>query len=144
MIDFINSLQVGTMDVEYTGRHGYVEGITKIFIDGLKQLDIYKRPIHCTDLKRETLYIKEDESWEKDNYTKAKFKKAIGAVVKKNMLQIKQWQEENPNSQDTTTKKHEQYMKIVSESMGGINIKEDEKIYNKIIKNVAKEVTIDK
>jgi len=144
MIDFINSLQVGTMDVEYTGRHGYVEGITKIFIDGLKQLDIYKRPIHCTDLKRETLYIKEDESWEKDNFTKAKFKKAIGAVVKKNMLQIKQWQEENPKCNILDSQEYVLHLNIMRQSLGGGNQEKTDRNNEKIIKNVAKEVMIDR
>ena len=144
MIDFINSLQVGTIDVEYTGIHGYVEGITKIFIDGLKQLDIYKRPIHCTDLKRETLYIKEDESWEKDNYTKAKFKKAIGAVVKKNMLQIKRWQEENPKCNILDSNEYVLHLNIMRQSLGGGNQEKTDRNNEKIIKNIAKQVMIDR
>jgi len=144
MIDFINSLQVGTMDVEYTGRHGYVEGITKIFIDGLKQLDVYKRPIHCTDLKRETLYIKEDETWEKDNHEKAKFKKAIGAVVRKNIQQIRRWQEENPKCNILDSNEYVLHMSIMRQSLGGGNQEKTDRNNEKIIKNVAKQVTVDR
>jgi hypothetical protein len=144
MIDFVNSLQVGTMDVEYTGVHGYVEGITKIFIDGLKQLDVYKRPIHCTDLKRETLYIKEDESWEKDNQEKTKFKKAIGTVVRKNMLQIKRWQEENPRCNILDSNEYVLHMSIMRQSLGGGNQEKTDRNNEKIIKNIAKQVVVDR
>jgi len=144
MIDFVNSLQVGTLDVEYTGIHGYVEGITKIFIDGLKQLDIYKRPIHCTDLKRETLYIKEDDTWEKDNQDKTKFKKAIKTVVKKNMLQIKRWQEENPRCNILDSNEYILHMNIMRQSLGGGNQEKTDRNNEKIIKNIAKQVLVDK
>ena len=144
MIDFVNSLQVGTIDVEYTGIHGYVEGITKIFIDGLKQLDIYKRPIHCTDLKRETLYIKEDDIWEKDNQDKTKFKKAIKTVVKKNMLQIKRWQEENPRCNILDSNEYVLHLNIMRQSLGGGNQEKTDRNNEKIIKNIAKQVVVDR
>lgn len=144
MIDFINSLQVGTNDVEYTGRYGYVEGITKIFIDGLKQLDVCKRPIHCTDLKRETLYIKEDNGWEKDNQDKTKFKKAIGAVVRKNMQQVKIWKEENPKFDIMYTKEYELHLNIMQQSLGGGNQEKTDKNNEKIIKNISKQVLVDR
>jgi hypothetical protein len=131
-------------DLENVGRLGYTEGISKIFINGLKQLDVFKRPIHCSDLKREILYVKNENAWEKENDEKEKIKKAIKTISHKNIKQIPEWQKENPQSIDITTKKHEQYMKIVGEAMGGFTIEENEKYYNKIIKNVAKEVTIEK
>jgi len=143
-MDFVNSLTLKLTDLENIGKLGYSEGISKIFINGLKQLDVFKRPIHCSDLKRETLYVKDENSWEKENDGKAKIKQAIKRIANKNIKQIPEWQKEHPQSQDTTSKKHEEYMKIVGESMGGLNVEEDEKNYNKIIKNVAKEVMIDK
>jgi hypothetical protein len=143
-MDFVNSLTIQLTDLENIGRLGYTEGISKIFINGLKQLDIFKRPIHCSDLKRETLYVKDENIWEKDSEEKGKIKQAIKSIANKNIKQIPDWQKENPSSQDTSTKKHDEYMKIVGESMGGFNAEEDERNYNKIIKNVAKEVTIDK
>jgi len=144
MIDFVNSLQVDTCDVEYTGRYGYVEGITKIFIDGLKQLDIHKRPIHCTDLKRETLYIKEEKTWERDNNDKTKFKKAINAVVRKNMQQIVQWQEENPRCNILDSNEYVLHLNIMRQSLGGGNQEKAERNNIKIIKNIAKEVMINR
>jgi len=144
IMDFVNSLTLKLTDLENIGKLGYSEGISKIFINGLKQLDVFKRPIHCSDLKRETLYVKDENSWEKENDGKAKIKQAIKRIANKNIKQIPEWQKEHPQSQDTTSKKHEEYMKIVGESMGGLNVEEDEKNYNKIIKNVAKEVMIDK
>jgi len=144
IMDFVNSLTIQLTDLENIGRLGYTEGISKIFINGLKQLDIFKRPIHCSDLKRETLYVKDENIWEKDSEEKGKIKQAIKSIANKNIKQIPDWQKENPSSQDTSTKKHDEYMKIVGESMGGFNAEEDERNYNKIIKNVAKEVTIDK
>jgi len=144
IMDFVNSLTLQLTDLENVGKLGYSEGISKIFINGLKELDIFKRPIHCSDLKRETLYVKDQNAWEKENEEKAKIKLAIKRIANKNIKQIPDWQKVNPLSQDTTTKKHDEYMKIVGESMGGFNIEEDEKNYNKIIKNIAKEVMIDK
>ncbi len=144
MMDFIDSLQVGANNAEYTGVHGYVEGITKIFVDGLKQLDIYERPIHCTDLKRETLYIKEDDCWEKDNQDKEKLRKAIGAVVKKNMQQVKTWKEENPKFDIMNTREYELHLNIMQQSLGGGNQEKTDKNNEKIIKNISKYVLVDK
>ena len=144
IMDFVNSLTIKLTDLENVGKLGYSEGISKIFIRGLKELDIFKRPIHCSDLKREILYIKDENAWEKENTEKAKIKMAIKKIANKNMKQIPEWENENPTSQDYDSKKHEEYMKIVNESMGGIDDEEDETNDNKIIKNVAKEVLIDK
>jgi hypothetical protein len=144
IMDFVNSLTLKLTDLENVGKLGYTEGITKIFINGLKQLDVFKRPIHCSDLKREILYIKDDNTWEKENVEKEKIKKAIKTISHNNIKQIPEWQKEYPQSTDITTKKHDQYMKIVGESMGGFTTEENEKYYNKIIKNVAKEVIIEK
>jgi hypothetical protein len=144
MMEFIESLQVNTTDVEYTGTHGYVEGITKIFMNGLKQLDVYKRPIHCTDLKRETLYIKEENSWEKDNPDKTKFKNAIKAVVRKNAMQVRKWQEENPRCNIMDSKEFLLHLDIMRQSLGGGNKEITDRNNEKIIKNIAKHVVIDK
>lgn len=144
IMDFVNSLQVNTSDVEYTGRYGYVQGITKIFIDGLKQLDIYKRPIHCTDLKREILYIKEENSWEKDSNEKTRFKKALGTVVRKNVQQIEKWQHENPRSNILDSKEYFLHLNIMRQSLGGGDFEKTDRNNEKIIRNIAKEVLIDK
>jgi hypothetical protein len=142
--DFINQLQLKIADLDMVGRVGYTEGISQLFIRGLKELDVHKRPIHCCDIKREVLYVKDKNAWEKDNEQKEKMKIAIKRVAAKNFKQINEWREENPSSDDTDSKKHMEYHNIVINSMGGSNQEEDEKNYNKIIKNVAKEVVIEK
>jgi hypothetical protein len=144
IMDFINQLQLKLSDLDMVGKVGYSEGISKIFIRGLKELDVFKRPIHCSDLKRETLYVKDKDSWEKDNEEKNKIKTAIKYIAAKNFKQIHDWQEENPEADDYDSKKHMDYHNIVINSMGGSTEKEDDQNYNKIIKNVAKEVVIDK
>jgi hypothetical protein len=144
IMDFANSLELQLNDLENVGRLGYVEGISKILINGLKKLDVFKRPIHCSDLKREILYVKDENTWEKDNEENTKIKKVIKTISHNNIKQIPEWQKENPQSEDITTKKHDQYMKIVGESMGGFTTEENEKLYDKIVKNVSKEVMIDK
>ena len=143
IMDFVASLKLQLEDLENTGKFGYVQGISKIFLRGLKELDIHKRPIHCSDIKRETLYIKDKNLWEKDN-EKEKIKLAIRHIADKNFKQIPLWVKENPTSKDIESKKHDQYMKIINKSVGGINEEEDDQNYNKIISNVSKEVIIEK
>ena len=143
IMDFVKSLQLQLKDLETTGRLGYVEGITKIFIKGLQDLDVCKRPIHCSDLKRETIYVKDKDMWEKDN-EKQKMKFAIKHIAHKNVLKIPEWQQENPEYKNAESTVSEEYMQIVSQSMGGFTDEEDDDNMNKIIKNVSKEVVIDK
>jgi len=144
IMDFINQLQLNITDLDMVGRLGYSEGISKLFIRGLKQLDVFKRPVHCSDLKREVLYVKDKDAWEKDNDEKNKMKTAIKYIAAKNFKQINEWREKNPESDDYDSQRHMDYHQIVIHSMGGSTKEEDEKHYNKIIKNVAKEVIIDK
>jgi hypothetical protein len=142
--DFISSLNITLDDFERFGTHGYVEGISKIFIKGLKNLEINKRPIHCTDLKREVIYLKEKNVWEKEDEERNRIKKAIKTIAHKNTRLIPEWQKENPTFMDSNSKKNTKYMKILMESMGASTKEEDESNCNKIIKNILKEVTIDK
>jgi hypothetical protein len=142
--DFVNSLQVQIADLEKTGKIGYVEGISGIFLRGLKELDYTMRPIHCTDLKRETVYVKDENSWEKDDDEKAKIKLAIQKVARKNIKTLPRWQEENPDFRILDTKENDSYMKIALNSMGGQTDEEHEKYVEKIMRNVLKEVIIEK
>ena len=142
--DFVNSLQVQIADLEKTGRLGYVEGISGIFLRGLRELDYTMRPIHCTDLKRETVYVKDENSWEKDDEEKAKLKLAIQRVARKNMRTLPRWQEENPDFRILDTKENDDYLKIALNSMGGQTEEEHEKCVGKILRNVLKEVVIEK
>jgi len=139
IMDFVNSLQLQLEDLEETGRLGYVQGISRIFINGLKQLDVYKRPIHCSDVKRETLYIKDNNAWEKEDEDKKKITRAIKHVSIRNAKQIGDWTKENKGYNDSANKKSDKYLKLVSEANGG----EPEEI-NKIIKTISTKVTIDK
>uniref|UniRef100_A0A6C0D958 C2H2-type domain-containing protein n=1 Tax=viral metagenome TaxID=1070528 RepID=A0A6C0D958_9ZZZZ len=144
IMDFIDQLKVKLSDLDMVGRIGYTEGISKIFIRGLKELDVFKRPIHCSDLKREILYVKDQDSWEKDNEEKKKLKTAIKFIAAKNLKQLNDWKEEYPESDDYDSKKHMEYHNIIINATGGSTLEEDDKNFNKIIKNVAKEVTIEK
>jgi hypothetical protein len=144
IMDFVNSLQVQIKDLENVGKSGYTEGISKIFIKGLQELDVFKRPVHCSDIKRETIYIKDKDAWEKEKEDKHKLINAIKHIAHKNIKQLPVWIKENPNSNDCDSKTHMEYIKIVNESMGGLTEEDDKKNYDKIIKNVAKEIIIEK
>ena len=144
IMDFVNQLQIGIKELEETGRLGFTDGISKIFINGLKQIDVTNRPVHCSDLKREVLYIKNNGQWNKEDEDKALLTNAIKHVAHKNMKQIPEWTKENPDYKDQESKQNDQYLKIVSESMSGSSNEETNKNYTKIIKNIAKEAIIDK
>jgi hypothetical protein len=144
MSEFVESLQPQIEDLETTGRLGYVEGISKIFLNGLQGIYINKRPIHCSDQKRETIYIKDNNIWEKETDKREKLKMAIKTVAFKNIKQIPVWQKENPDCFDSSSKKNDQYLKIVSNSMNGLTPEETQKNYDKIISKLAKEVVIQK
>jgi uncharacterized C2H2 Zn-finger protein len=139
IMDFVDSLKLTLQDLEKTAELGYVKGITNIIMNGLNQLDVCKRPIHCSDLKRETLYIKDNNAWEKENDEKKKITRAIRHISIKNAKQVGEWTKENKGYNDSSSKKNDKYLKIVSEANGG----EPEEI-NKIISNVSSKVTIDK
>jgi hypothetical protein len=144
LMDFVNQIKLQLSDLDMIGRVGYAEGMSKIFIKNLQEMDVFKRPIHCSDLKREVLYVKDKDTWEKENGENVKIKRAIKAVEHKNIKQIPQWVEENPSAADTETKKHMEYQKILLEAMGGSTMEDDDKKREKIIRNIAKEVTINK
>lgn len=142
--DFINQIKVSMGDLEETGRIGYAEGISKVFIKNLNDLEDDKRPIHCSDSKRTILYIKDDNQWSKDTDESTQLTKAIKTVAHKNIKQISEWQKQNPHFSDPASKQNDKYQKIVSNSMSGSTQEEADKNYEKIIKNIAKEVIIDK
>lgn len=142
--DFVESLVVKVTDLEETTRLGYANGVSKIFIDGLKKLDIYKRPLHCSDLKREVIYIKDSNQWIKENNSKSTLMNAIKCVAKKNVQNIFEWQKLNPDYNVSQSKQNDKYNKIICESMSGSSKEEQLSNYDKIIKNIVKEVVIDK
>ena len=144
LMDFVNSLQLKIEDFEETGKLGYIEGISRIIINGLKKVDTTKRPIHCTDIKRETLYIKNDDLWEKEEHSKINLKRAVNQVARMNLSQLPKWQKENPASEVLDTKENGEYIKYSMAALGGNNDEEEEFFVNKIMKNVMREVVIDK
>jgi len=141
--DFINGINVGFKDFENFGRLGYVGSINNILIRELKEIDVYKRPIHCSDLKREVIHVKDNDTWVKDE-DKKHMKRAIKLIEHKNIKLVPGWLKANPKADDITTKKHEEYMKILNNSMGEMKDEDNERNYDKIIRNVAKEILIDK
>jgi hypothetical protein len=144
IMDFVNQLQIGIKDLEETGRLGFVEGISKIFINGLKDIDVNNRPVHCSVSKREIIYIKNDDEWHKETDDKVILTNALKHVVNKNMKQIPEWTKEHPEYNEYISKENDKYLKIVSQSMPGSTKEETNKNYNKIIKNIAKQTIIDK
>jgi hypothetical protein len=144
IMDFVNQLQVGIKDLEETGRLGFADGISKIFINGLKQLDVSNRPVHCSDSKREILYIKNNNEWNKEDDERKVLTSAIKHVVNKNIKQIPEWTKVHPDYNDYDSKENDKFLKIVSEAMSGSSQEETNKNYNKIIKNIVKETVIEK
>lgn len=142
--DFVNSINVQLNDLETTGQLGYVEGISKVVIKNLQDLETRKRPIHCSDNKREILYIKESNQWIKEEGTKDVMKNMIKLVANKNMRQIPEWVKLHPDCFDSTSRTNDRYLKIVSNSMSGSSIEEQQININKIISKVAKQIIIDK
>lgn len=144
MSDFVSSIKMNLEDLEHTGRKGYIEGISNIIIRNLNDLETHYRPIHCSDNKREILYIKDNDKWEKECDDKPILTKAIKVIANENIKQIKNWRDNNPDCTNADSKKNNLYLKIVSNSMNGLTEEEGEKNINKIISNVAKNTIIDK
>jgi len=143
--DFVSSIKMDLNDLETTGTLGYVEGISNIINKNLNCLDQTMRPIHCSDVKREIFYVKNDNQWIKENETnKPVLTKAIKQVAHENIRQISKWQKKYPDCCDPNSTKNDTYLNIVSNAMSGLTSEEQIKNYEKIITNVAKEVIIDK
>jgi hypothetical protein len=142
--DFVSSINLNLEDLEHTGRQGYIEGITNIIIKNLILLEQWFRPIHCSDLKREVLYIKENDKWEKETIDKPILTKAIKTIANKNIKQIDDWREKYPDCTNSSSRKNDMYLKIVRNSMSGGTKEECDKNITKIISNVAKQTIIDK
>jgi len=143
--DFVSSIKVELEDLEETGRLGYVEGVSRIINKNLGDLDQNKRPIQCSDLKRETLYIKDDDKWTKEgDETKPILKKAIKQIANENIKQISEWRKKHPDCTASDSRKNDQYLKIVSNAMAGGNKEEQDININKIVTKISKEVTIEK
>ena len=141
--DFLESLILTLTDFENFGPLGYCGGISNILIKGLNKLDISKRPIHCSDLKREVIHIKNNDTWHKDD-DKQQMIKAIKAIEHKNIKQMSLWGKANPEYKDPTSKKSDLYTKLIDQSLCDTDKEKALKNYNKIIRTVAKEILVDK
>jgi hypothetical protein len=140
MKDFVNSIQLNLTDLENVGRLGYVEGMSNIFIDNLRKTDLYKRPVHCSDVKRETLYVKDNNRWHRDGPDHAKMTNAVLAVEQKNVALVSEWAKANPRCMNSNTRENETYFKLSKAATDG----EKDGNIDKVIRKVAKSVAIEK
>ena len=143
IMDFVDSIKLQLTDLEKVGKIGYVEGISNIINTNLKALDVTQRPIHCTDNKREVLYVKDEDKWEKEAEEKEKMRKVIKMITNKNIKMLSKFKDVHPDCEKSISKYSDEYNKIVIESFGGPGDNDLEK-ENKIIKNISKTVTINK
>jgi phosphoglycerate-specific signal transduction histidine kinase len=138
--DFIKNIEVSREDLENNAQLGFVDGVSKILIDSLKQLDRSERPIHCTDVKRETMYIKDDDKWNKEEDS-SKLNKAIQEVTRKSMGTLMNWKEENPDYKDRDSEFSERCIVIQQQSMAAHN---RDTYFPKVVKAIAREVVVEK
>jgi len=143
IMDFANSLEIQLKELEDVGTLGYVSGISNIIIRGLHELDIYKRPIHCSDLKRESMHVKDQNMWILDK-DKTLLETAIKRVARKNILKVKDWKDANPEYSEINSKTMDKYTQILIEATDSFEPHDKERDLNKIIRSIAKEVVIEK
>jgi len=141
--DFVDHVQLDLADLENVGKTGYIEGISNIIIKNLNALEMEKRPIHCADQKREVIYIKDEDKWEKEEANKPKMRKLIRQIAHKNICMFKDFREKYPDCDNSDSRKSDVFNKIVYEAMGGKGDDDDLK-EDKIIHKVTKQVCIDK
>jgi hypothetical protein len=138
------NLQLNFDDLENVADRGYVEGITQIFMNGLKELDIYTRPVHCTDIKREKVLVRENDLWVKDTIDQAKIKAAIRRIAFRNVQQISKWNSEHPDHKVLDSKDFHRSFQIMKQSLGNTCPGGVEKNNEKIVKNLLKSVCVDR
>ena len=141
--DFINSLKLTLQDLEKVGELGYAEGISNMFVKGLNDLEVNKRPIHCSDLKREILHIKDNDKWEKDD-NKDRLTKAIKVLSTRNLMLLDDWRAQNPGCTEYNNRKNDMYLKMMVESCGPADSSKEKKDFGKIIRTIAKNTIIDR
>jgi hypothetical protein len=138
--DFVNSIKFQLSDLENVAKIGYVEGLSKIIIKNLNALDVTERPVHCSDSKRDTMYVKDDDKWEKENEDNHKVLKAIEDIANKNSKMVPEWKKKNPECASSKSHKADVYSHIMIQAVCSNNDTNN----SKILKKIAKEVTIDK
>jgi hypothetical protein len=143
MSDFIENMEINFKDIENIGRNGYVSGMTEMILSRIKELDVTKRPLHCTDLKRETMYIKDNDEWCKDTPENTKLRKTIGYVAKRNYATIPLWREKYPECQNWNDPKYDFCVDMMRNILGDIGEKQT-RLDNKVIKNLSKHIIVEK
>jgi hypothetical protein len=143
IMDFVESIKLQLSDLESVGKLGFVEGISNIITNNLNALDITQRPVHCADKKREILYVKDEDKWEKEDEQKNKIRKAIKRVATKNLCLLPKFKEAHPDCSRSSSYYSDQYNKIIIEACGGSGNNDLEK-EDKIIRNITKVTTINK
>ena len=144
IMDFVDSIKLQLSDLENVGKVGYVEGISNIITTNLKAMDVTQRPVHCADQKREVLYIKDDNKWERDNANLDRLRKIIKQLTHKNILRVDDWKKANPGCTEYNSRKNDQYLRINMEAIGPVDDGEVKRDFGKIIRRVAESTTIDK
>ena len=142
--DFIQSIELNVNDFINTGELGFVKGISNIMVERIRDMEPHTRPIHCTDLKREVVYVKDSDKWAKEDENKTHLRKAVRIVANKNKEQVHPWRALNPNSDILDTPECDKFFEYTKASLGGYGKEEDLKFENKIINNILKETVIDK
>jgi len=140
MKDFVNSIQLNLTDLENVERDGYVKGMSNILINNLQKTDVYKRPVHCSDVKRETLYVKDDNKWEREGPDHQKMVNAVLAVEQKNVALVGEWAKANPRCMNSNTRENEKYFRLSKVATDG----EKDGNIAKVIRNVSKNVAVEK
>jgi len=144
MKDFIQSLEMSLPELEKMGEVGFAEGMSRVFVNRLNSLDVTQRPIHCSDVKREIIHIKDDNKWERDNANLDRLRKIIKQLTHKNILRVDDWKKANPGCTEYNSRKNDQYLKLNIEAIGPIDEVEVKRDFGKIFRRVAESTTIDK
>jgi hypothetical protein len=144
MKDFIKSLELSLPELENMGELGFAEGMSRVFVNRLNSLDVTKRPIHCSDVKREIIHIKDDNKWERDNANLDRLRKIIKQLTHKNILRVDDWKKANPGCTEYNSRKNDQYLKLNMEAIGPVDQAEEKRDFGKIIRRVAESTAIDK
>jgi len=143
LTDFVNSMNLTIEDFIQTGELGFVDGISKVMVERINNMDLHDRPVHCTDLKRETVYVKDQDKWEKDE-EKVRLRKAVNNVAKDNKSLTSEWMEATPDVNTSGTANYENFFKYSQSALGGMGTDKNKAFEDKIMKNIMKETTIDR
>ena len=141
MSEFIENINVEFKDIEYIGRNGYVNGMTNMILSRIRELDITKRPMHCTDLKRETMYIKDNDEWNKDTPDNKALQNMMKIVARQNQYKVPLWCEEHPSSQNMDSEQFEFCIGMLKNILGDVG-EEQIRLDKKVIKNISKHITV--